>query len=150
MPSHPLTDVRSILVPVDGSEACYQALSVACDAAKRSRAALHLLYVIEVPRSVPLDAPIESALQRAEHALERGERMAEEHGVTVTGDLVQARQAGHAVVDEAIEQKVDVIVLGVPYGRPYGTFELGGLGQYVLEHAPSQVWLIRVAEPTAS
>lgn len=150
MPTNPLAGVSSILVPVDGSEACYQALAVACDAAKRARATLHLLYVIEVPRSVALDAPIESELQRAERALERGERIAEEHGVTVTGDLVQARQAGHAIVDEAIEQQVNVIVLGVAYGRPYGKFELGSLAQYILEHAPSQVWLIRVAEPTAS
>jgi len=150
VPTNALAGITSILVPVDGSEACYHALRVAADTAKRARATMHVLYVIEVPRSVALDAPIESEIQRAERVLERAEQVAEECGVSVTGELVQARQAGHAIVDEAVEQAVDVIVLGVPYGRPYGRFELGGLPNYIMEHAPAQVWLIRAAESSAS
>ncbi len=142
-----LEGVRSILVPVDGSEAAYRAVAVAAENARRVKATLHLLYVIEVPRSVPLDAPLEGELQRAEGVLERAERIATEHGLTVEGDLVQARQAGHAVVDEGIERKVDAIVLGIDYHRPFGRFELGRLPQYVLEHSPVQVWLIRYPAP---
>lgn len=143
------SEVTSLLVPVDGTEAAYRAVHIASQTAKRARAALHLLYVIEVPRSVALDAPIEEALQRAEQTLERAEQIADEHGISATGDLVQARQAGHAIVDEAIERGVDAIVMGVAYQRPYGKFELGRIAQYVLEHAPEQVWLIRAPEPAA-
>lgn len=145
----PLPAIESILVPVDGSSACRAAMAVAADFAKRTRAHLHLLYVIEVPRSIALDATLEGELQRAEDVLEEAERIAESYGVQATGELVQARQVGHAVVDEAAERRVDVVILGVSYERPLGHFELGGMPQYVLEHAAAQVWIIREAEASA-
>ena len=90
-----------------------------------------------------LDASLEPAVERAETILARAEQIADERGVVVKADLIQARQAGHAVVDEAIDRGVDAIVLGVEYHRPLGQFTLGRLPLYVLEHAPTQVWLIR-------
>jgi len=145
-----LPQVKSILVPVDGSTAGDQAIAVAADLAKRSRAQMHLLYVIEMPRSMALDATVEGELQHAEAILERAEAVAKSYGVSPTGDLVQARQAGHAIVDEARERGVDVVIMGVRYDRPYGRFELGGTPRYVLEHAAAQVWVIRESEPTAT
>ena len=136
-------DVHNYLVAVDGSEAAYAALGTACDLAKRSKAGVSVLYVIEVSRSVALDASLEPEVERAETILARAEQIAEERGVAVQADLIQARQAGHAVVDEAIDRGVDAIVLGVEYHRPLGQFTLGRLPLYVLEHAPTQVWLIR-------
>lgn len=137
------TDARSYLVPVDGSDAAYHALGAACELAKRSKATVSVLYVIEVPRSVALDAAIEADVERGEQILAHAERVALEHGLSVQADLVQARQAGHAVVDEAVDRGVDAIVLGVEYHRPLGEFTLGRVPLYVLEHAPAQVWLIR-------
>ena len=43
----------------------------------------------------------------------------------VEGDLLQARDAGHAIVDEAVERQADAIIIGVPFRRPFGEFELG-------------------------
>jgi nucleotide-binding universal stress UspA family protein len=144
-----LPQITSILVPVDGSPASEQAIAVAADLAKRNRARVHLLYVIEMPRSMALDATVEGELQRAETILERAEAVAEGCGISATGDLVQARQAGHAIVDEARERGVDAVIIGVQYDRPYGRFELGSTPRYVLEHASAPVWVIRAAEPRA-
>ena len=77
------------------------------------------------------------------------ERIAEGYGVAVAGELVQARQTGHAIVDEAVERNVDLVILGIGYNRPYGRFELGSEAKYVLEHASAPVWLIRDEEPSA-
>ncbi|MEX2446942.1 MAG: universal stress protein [Dehalococcoidia bacterium] len=138
-----LQGIRSYLVPVDGSEAAYHALGAACEIAKRQRAALHVLHVIEVARTVALEDVLDVDVQRGEQILEQAERVASGFGVSVEGDLLQARQAGHAVVDEAVDRQVDAIVIGVEYHRPLGVFGLGRLPTYVLEHAPTQVWLIR-------
>ncbi|MEI7926390.1 MAG: universal stress protein [Chloroflexota bacterium] len=134
---------RSYLVAVDGSDAAYAALGAACDLAKRTKASVSVLYVIEVPRSVALDAELADQVERGEGILADAEHIAAEHGITVQADLIQARQAGHAVVDEAIDRGAEAIVLGVEYHRPLGQFTLGRLPLYVLEHAPTQVWLIR-------
>ncbi|MCA9847280.1 MAG: universal stress protein [Dehalococcoidia bacterium] len=149
MAVNPLQNVSSILVPVDGTSACHTALAVAADIAKRHKAHIHLLYVIQVPRTIALDATLEGELQRAEEILDRAERIAEGYGVAVAGELVQARQTGHAIVDEAVERNVDLVILGIGYNRPYGRFELGSEAKYVLEHASAPVWLIRDEEPSA-
>ncbi|MYE45155.1 MAG: universal stress protein [Chloroflexi bacterium] len=72
------------------------------------------------------------------------------HTVALDGAMCQARQAGHAVVDEAIERNTDAIVVGVGYERPYGRFRLGRLPQYVLAHAPCEVWLFRYTPDQAA
>ncbi len=145
----PLGEIKSFLVPVDGTDASYNALAVVCDVARRNRARVNVLYVIEVPRSLPLDADLAPEEERGEAILTRAEQIADEHDVQLEGDLLQAREAGQALVDEAYEQGVDAIVVGLDYHRPYGRFQLGRLPQYVLEQALCQVWLIRYApEPS--
>lgn len=141
----PLGEIKSFLVPVDGTEASYNALAVACDVARRNRARVSVLYVIEVPRSLPLDADLAPEAERGEAILTRAEEIADGHDVQLEGELLQAREAGQALVDEADEQGADAIVVGLDYHRPYGRFQLGRLPQYVLEQALCQVWLIRYA-----
>ena len=145
----PLAALKSYLVAVDGSDASYNAVAVACDLAKRSRAKVAALYVIEVPRSLPVDADLQLELDRGEGILTQAEGVAKQHDISMRGTLLQARQAGHALVDEAVAEGVDAIVLGVDYDyqRPFGQFELGALPQYLLEHAPCEVWLIRYPPP---
>jgi nucleotide-binding universal stress UspA family protein len=58
--------------------------------------------------------------------------------------LLQAREAGHAIVDEAIERGIDVIAIGTEYTRPFGEFQMGRTTQFVMKQAPCQVWLFRL------
>jgi nucleotide-binding universal stress UspA family protein len=143
----PLGRIKSYIVALDGSEAAFNALAVACEVARRSKARVDVLYVIEVPRSLPLDAELADEAQRGEGILDRAEQIGAGYKVTMQADLLQARQAAHAVVDEAIERGVDAIVVGLDYHRPHGHFALGRLPMYVLEHAPTEVWLIRYPPP---
>ena len=139
----PLRKVGRYLVPVDGSAASYAALAATCDVARLNRADVAALFVIEVPRTLPLDADMRGAVDRAEDILTEAEQIGRDHKVNVDASMCQARQAGHAVVDEAIEDGTDAIVVGVNYHRPYGRFRLGRLPDYVLANAPCEVWLFR-------
>jgi hypothetical protein len=51
-------------------------------------------------------------------------------------------------VEEAIEAGADLILLGVPYRRKFGEFDLGKTVPYVLKHAPCEVWICREPIPT--
>lgn len=135
--------VRTFLVPLDGSDAAFGALAAACGVARKTRAAVHALYVIEVPRSLPIDADMLSEGQRGEEVLERAEELAAAHDVRLEAELLQARQEAHVILDEAAERGADAIVIGLEYHRPYGRYELGKVATYVLERAPGYVWLIR-------
>lgn len=148
MSPDPFSRLKSFIVPIDGSDAAYHALDVACEIVRRTKGgSVHAIHVIEVPRSLALDADLPSETQRGESILERAEEIGAGHKVQVRADLLQARQAAHAVVDEAIERAVDAIVVGLDYHRPHGQFALGRLPTYVLEHSPTEVWLFRYPPP---
>jgi nucleotide-binding universal stress UspA family protein len=140
----PSTALKSLLVPINGSESSVMAVEFACNLAKRNRGKVHVVHVIEVRRALPLDADLVSEAQRGEEILAQAELAAKRQDFEVEGDLLQARDAGHAIVDEAVERQVDAIVLGVPFRRPFGEFELGKVPSHVLKTAQCEVILLRM------
>jgi nucleotide-binding universal stress UspA family protein len=146
-----IAELDSLLVPIDGSEASLRALAIACDIARRrKKCSVSVLHVIEVPRRLPLEADLVAELERGERILEEAEALAKKYGIGLNGDLLQARQAGPAIVDEATERSTDAMVIGIDYHRPHGSFQLGRLPQYALVNAPCEVWLIRYPPEGAS
>jgi len=135
---------KSILVPVNGSEASLLAVEFACTIAKRTRGKVHVVHVIEVRRALPLDAELTTEAQRGEEILTQAEMAARRQDFEVEGDLLQARDAGHAIVDEATERQADAIILAVPFRRPYGEFELGRVAEHVLKTARCEIILLRM------
>ena len=131
------------MVPVNGSHASLQAVAVACDVARKNKAKLYVVHVIEVKRTLPLDAQLEQESAAGEDVLSQAGRVAREQDCDVEGEILQAREAGPAIVDEAIERGVDLIVLGMAYRQPFGEFQLGRIVQYVLKSAPCEVWVCR-------
>jgi nucleotide-binding universal stress UspA family protein len=118
-------------------------VKLACDLAKKPKAKIYVVYVIEVKRSLPLDAVIESEIHRAEEALAHAEDVASDKDYEVETDLIQGRDAGPAIVDEAMDKEVDLILMGFTYKKRFGVFNLGRVIPYVLEEAPCRVLLYR-------
>ena len=137
--------LRDLLVPVSGTPVSLDALAFGCTLAKKSKGKLYAVYVIQVARAMALDAELAPEAREAERVLVEAERIGNEMDCDVEGEILQARDAGHAIVDEAIEREVSAIVLGVAYEAPLGEFELGETAKYVIEHAPCQVILLRAA-----
>lgn len=135
--------LERMLVAVNGRDADVETVKLACNLAKRSKAKVYVLYVIEVKRSLPLDAVIDSEVEKAEKALTRAEEIAAELDYEVETDLIQAREVGPAIVGEAMERDVDLILMGFGYKKRFGVFSLGRVIPYVLEEAPCRVLLYR-------
>jgi nucleotide-binding universal stress UspA family protein len=79
--------------------------------------------------------------------LEHVQRFADKIGCRVQTDLLQAREAGAAIVNEAVERDAQLIVMGVPYYEKYGEYCVKPRAQYVLEHAHCKVILTRESLP---
>ena len=98
-----------ILVPVFGTELDDDIVSTAgrlADAADRPgerSPRLKVIYVMDLPLTVPLDAPPpKERLEAAQAALQRAREVGEEYEtVEVETDLVRARSVGAGIVDEA-------------------------------------------------
>lgn len=142
-PSQVAPRARSILVPVDGSHASMQAVALACEIARKNKGKVYLVHVIEVKRTLPLDAQLESEEATGDEILAQAERVAREQRFGVGGEILHAREAGPAIVDEAIDRGVDLIILGMSYPQRFGEFELGRVVEYVLRSAPCEVWVCR-------
>lgn len=134
---------QSVLVPVSNSAASLEAVLIACSLAKSHKGNVYVVHVIEVLRSLPLNAEMEAEARRGEQLLRRAQEIGDHIGVAIESQLLQAREAGQAIVDEARDRKVDAIILGIGYKRLIGSFEVGRTADYILKNAASQVWVVR-------
>lgn len=137
---------QKVLVPVSGAAVDDETIKLACLFTRRNKGKVWAVYVIGVKRVLPLDAEIETEIKKAESILDHVEEIGEEEGCEITTDLIQARDEAPAIVDEAVEQEVDLILLGVSYKRRFGQFTMGDVIPYLLKNAPCRV--IMYHEPT--
>lgn len=134
-------EFKKILVPVIGTEADDEAIRLACRLAKKDKGKIWAVYVVTVKRALPLDADIESEIIKAEEILDHAQSTAEEQDFEIETDILQAREAGPTIIEEAMEREVDLILVGVEYKRRFGQFSLGSVVPYVLKNAPCRVIL---------
>ncbi len=136
-----MIDVHRILVPVVGNPADEEAMQLACFLAKKNKAKIWAVYVIQLSRSLPVDAEVDAEISRGEAILDHIERVAEEMDYNVETDLLQAREAGPTIVEEASDRNADVIIMGIQYKRRLGQFSMGDVVPYVLKNASCRVIL---------
>lgn len=134
-----------VLVPVQGNGSDDDALRLAVDITKGTKAKIYALYVIQVTRELPLDAEISEETAKAEQVLHHLEQLGKDLKCPLEATLLQARDIGPAVVQEAVERNVGLIVMRMPYKMRYGSFSLGDTVPYILKNAPCQVILAREA-----
>ncbi|MBI4267857.1 MAG: universal stress protein [Chloroflexi bacterium] len=132
---------KNILVPVAGNKADEEAIKLACHLAKKEKGKVRAVYVITVRRSLPLDVEIDPEINKGEEILDHAQRVADEEECRLETDLLQAREAGPAIIDEAVESEADLILMGVEYKRRFGQFSLGSSVLYVFKNAPCRVIL---------
>jgi nucleotide-binding universal stress UspA family protein len=132
-----------IVVPINGSPENDIALYLACMSGKRNKAKVTAIYVVEVKRTLPVDAELPEESDIGQRLLDQAEELARQLDCSLSVDLLQARSAGPAIVDEARALQADLIVMGLPYHSQFGVYQLGEASNYVLSHASCRVWLVR-------
>lgn len=106
------------------------------------------VHVVEVEWSLPLDADIAARSEAAQQILDHAETTAEGLKSQLEPVLLQAREVGAALVDEATERDADLLFVGLPYRKRFGgDFAIGRTVPYVLKHAPCEVWVVRESMP---
>lgn len=133
-----------MLVAVGGNELDPEVIRIACGLVKGTRTPMYAVHVIEMPWSEAVDeSPGDRVTSEADTMLEGASSTASHCGYRLEPELLQARSAGAAIVDEATARDCDLIIVGLPYKKEHGVFTLGDTVPYVLEHSPLPVWVIR-------
>ncbi len=110
---HAVGAFKRILVPTSGMPYSEKGIELACRLGTEQEAEIILTYVLEIPRTLPLNAPIPEAEKEANEALKRGKEIVELHHLIPILRLERAREAGEGIVKVAKDNDVDVIVLGI-------------------------------------
>ena len=134
-------EFQRVLVPVAGTKADEEAIELACKLAKSksNKCEIFAVHVIPVERSLPLDTENSSKIGVAENILRNIEEIAYNQGCPIETEMLQARDIGPAIIDEAKKNEVDLIIIGISYKKHFGQFCLGDVVPYVLENAPCRV-----------
>ena len=132
---------KTILVPINGGEATLEAFRLGCSMSRDQKAKLYALHVIEVKNDLPVDAEVDAS--KGEAILVRIEAVGADSKCQVQAKYLQARRAGPAIVQEASNREVALIVLGIPYKRKLGRFVIGETASYILKNALCPVILWR-------
>ncbi len=165
----PKLEYGTILVPVFGTKLDDDIVGTAGRLAAESegpdseerRPRVDLIYVVEVPLTLPLDATLpDEKMERANEAIGRALEVGLEYpSVDVTSRVVRARSVAAGIVEAARQGQAEAIVIGgEPPSRIRGGAVLGGVGgqrrqalgdvtTYVLEKAPCRVLLTAPPEP---
>ncbi len=165
----PEVEFSNLLVPVFGTKldddivatAGRLAAAESEDGDAESESRLELVYVIEVPLSLPLDAELPPEREaQARRALDRAREVGEEYAdVQVSTEVIRARKTGAGIVEAARRANSEAIIIGgeppskIRGGGRYGGIgggkpaEIGAATEYVLKKAPCRVLLTAPPEP---
>ena len=140
-----------ILVPVLSGDNPEAAARLACRLAtaegETRKARLHITYMLEVPRHLPLTAPLPEEEAAAAHALDAAVKSARCEGVIAEPRVIRSREIGEEIVSQAATLNASLIVLGyLPSEDPAET-RLAKVVRLVMDRSPCEVILNKQPRP---
>lgn len=139
--------LKRILVAVAGTSVDPDVIRHAVTLAKTAKAEIVAVHVIEVRWNLPLDAVLEPELDHGEELLANAAKVAEQAGLRIETELLQAREAAAAIIDTARERAADLVLIGMPYRTRLGRVHVGKTVQNVYVGAPCAVLAYRQEAP---
>jgi nucleotide-binding universal stress UspA family protein len=145
-----------ILVPVLAKgDATDRIVALAAQMIRQRNGHVDLLAVIEVPFTLPINAHVEEDEKYALELLERAESVAAQcgtrNGNRISRRILKARNAGAAILREAEEQAVDLILIARTSVRVRGNMQqVNPAIDYVMKNAPCEVLILSPGHSTAA
>lgn len=135
---------RRAVIALNGGPFDTTIVRLALELGRHTHAELIAVHVVELDWTQPLDADVAERSEEAQRVLDAAEAIAEAMHAKMEAVLVQARDVGAAIVDEAAARDADLLILGLPYRTRFGgDFAIGRAVPYALKNAPCAVWVVR-------
>lgn len=133
-----------ILVPLlKKNETTDRTVALAAQMARHRNGNVEVLAVLEVPFTLPLDARVEEDERHALELLDCAESVAMQSATKLKKRILKARNAGAAIVREAEEKAVDLIIIANTPVRVRGNVQqIDPVAEYVMRNAPCEVLVL--------
>jgi basic amino acid/polyamine antiporter, APA family len=136
-----------VMVALRDAETAGSLTKLACQMANLMGTGVMAAHVVEVAAGLPLDAEDELLDRPGMQVLSLARQIASNNfSMRLTTKLLRARHAGEAIVDEAAEKGIELLVVGYHHNHRLAETLLGSTVQYVSHHAPCKV-LVQIPAP---
>ena len=137
-----------VMVALRDAESVESLVKLACQLSRGAQCDVLALHVVEVGMGLPLDADSEVLDQPGKAILARAREVASKCcAKEISASLVRARLAGEAIVGEAQDRQIDLLVMGYHHKHALGEILLGSTVQHVARHAPCRV-IVQIPKAT--
>jgi len=141
-----------ILVPVDGSKYSMAALDVAIDYAKTKGASICLINVMPYIEAVDLEISAherekvnKSMEKRADYVVQQAcGILAGKDVIATCRHIVTSTSVPDAIIDDAENEKVDLIIIGSKGLSQSSRFKMGSVAAKVVKHSPCSVYVVKL------
>lgn len=136
-----------VMVALRDVETAGSLAKLGCQMASLMGTSLMAVHVVEVAAGLPLDAEDEILDRPGQQVLSLARQIASNNfSMHITTRLLRARHAGEAIVGEAAEKGIELLVVGYHHDHRLAETLLGSTVQYVSHHAPCKV-LVQIPAP---
>lgn len=140
--------IRKIVVPTNMHTYWERAVELACRLGEIQKAEIVLMYVIEIPFTLSLDASMSKAQKTGEEILQKAASIVENHGLPARTIIERARQAGEGIARLAKDEDADLIVMATPKIRKGLPSVVTRTIEILLHRAPCEVIIDAVTAST--
>ena len=139
---------EKILIATDGSMRVTRAIDVAIAFAKLTGAKLYAVYVVDTQhiehpiRGLPGTDVVQLMHKRGEEAIKKVKLEAELKNVEFEGAVIEGYPA-EAIIEFALEKKVDLIVMGTLGRTGLNRFLIGSVAEKVVRSSPIPVLTVK-------
>ena len=136
-----------VMVALRDTETAGSLTKLACQMANLAGTNVIALHVIEVPPGLPIDVMDPVFERPGQQVLSLARQIASNNfSMHITTKLLKARNAGEAIVGEAKDEEIELLVIGYHHNHGLAETLLGSTVQHVTHHAPCRV-LVQVPAP---
>ena len=129
---------KNILIPTDGKQSSEDILESICSVQRVTGAKITVIYLIEVPRNLPLHAEMPDKVETARMAINTAVKIAEKYDVNIETSIIYSRSAEDSILATAEDLKCDVIAIAQDNQR---LRIFANMASSIYQRAKCSVWL---------
>lgn len=136
-----------VMVALRDAETAGSLTKLGCQMASLMGTTLAALHVVEIAPGLPLDAEDEILDRPGKQVLALARQIASSNfSMRISTKLLRARHVGEAIVGEAAEKGIELLIVGFHQDHRLSEKLLGSTVQYVSRHSPCKV-LVQIPPP---
>lgn len=128
---------RHVLVGVTDTSISERLIRLACGIAREYEATVNLIYVIEIPMTLPLNVETPDQVSQIKAIIAKAEEIGSIHKVKLRPIVTRARFAGKAIFEASQKYFTDYIVLGAK--KSFSSKLFGSSADFILRNAECDV-----------